>query len=45
LWAAHWLYWAAPIAGMIVGLRLYELLRPGNETLPRGQVVGTEGSI
>ena len=27
-WTAHWLYWVAPIAGMVVAMRLYEYLRP-----------------
>jgi glycerol uptake facilitator-like aquaporin len=27
VWTAHWLYWIAPIAGMIVGMQLYERLR------------------
>lgn len=27
IWTAHWLYWAAPIAGMLVGMRLYVALR------------------
>lgn len=45
LWTAHWLYWAAPIAGMMLGMRLYDLLRPGEQPVPAGQVVGTEGPI
>ena len=46
LWTAHWLYWCAPILGMIVGMRLYELLRtdPGAERDP-GTPLGTEGPI
>ena len=27
VWEAHWLYWLAPIAGMMLGMRAYELLR------------------
>ena len=27
IWTAHWLYWVAPVLGMIVGMRLYELVR------------------
>lgn len=27
IWTAHWLYWAAPILGMIAAMRLYEVLR------------------
>ena len=45
LWTAHWLYWAAPIAGMMLGMRLYDLLRPARQPVPAGQVVGTEGPI
>lgn len=26
-WAAHWLYWIAPVLGMIVAMRFYEWLR------------------
>ena len=28
-WNAQWLYWAAPITGMLVAARLYEFLRSG----------------
>jgi aquaporin NIP len=31
-WTAHWLYWIAPIAGMVGSMRLYELLRPASAT-------------
>ena len=27
IWTAHWLYWAAPILGMTLAIRLYEALR------------------
>jgi len=27
VWHAHWLYWAAPILGMVVAAHLYEVLR------------------
>ncbi|MFV1988554.1 MAG: MIP/aquaporin family protein [Gemmatimonadota bacterium] len=29
-WGGHWLYWAAPIAGMLVAARFYEAVRPAN---------------
>lgn len=45
LWTAHWLYWAAPVAGMLLGMRFYDFLRPAHEAVPAGQVVGTEGPI
>ncbi|HTE47232.1 MAG TPA: aquaporin [Gemmatimonadaceae bacterium] len=28
VWTAHWLYWCAPILGMAIGMRMYEILRP-----------------
>jgi aquaporin NIP len=28
LWRAHWIYWLAPITGMMAGARVYEFLRP-----------------
>ncbi len=31
-WAAHWIYWLAPIAGMLVAARLYDILRPASMT-------------
>jgi MIP family channel proteins len=46
-WTAHWLYWVAPIAGMLVAARLYEYLRgscaPG--VVPPGVPMGAEGPI
>lgn len=30
-WTAHWLYWAAPIVGMALGMRCYESLRRSPE--------------
>jgi MIP family channel proteins len=45
-WASHWLYWAAPIAGMVVAMHLYERLRPANApAVPRGVPIGVEGPI
>jgi len=29
-WTAHWLYWIAPIAGMLGSMHLYEFLRPAS---------------
>jgi len=29
-WTAHWLYWVAPILGMVASMRLYEVLRPAS---------------
>lgn len=28
VWTAHWIYWAAPLVGMLAAVRAYELLRP-----------------
>lgn len=44
IWTTHWLYWAAPIAGMAIGMRAYELLRPTGATTTE-QPLGTEGPI
>ncbi|HEX4684776.1 MAG TPA: aquaporin [Gemmatimonadaceae bacterium] len=42
IWTAHWLYWAAPIVGMIAAMRLYELVRSDDtERTP----TGAEGPI
>ena len=45
-WTAHWLYWLAPVVGMIAAMRLYELLR--SATANDGAVAasfGVEGPI
>lgn len=47
-WVAHWLYWLAPITGMLVAARVYEALRgrePHAAVVPRGLPVGVEGPI
>lgn len=45
-WTAHWLYWLAPIVGMIAGMRAYELLRgAGASTPPQDAALGVEGPI
>lgn len=45
-WTAHWLYWAAPIAGMILAMRLYEYLRPASTThTSLERPFGVEGPI
>jgi len=43
VWAAHWLYWVAPIAGMIAAMRLYAWLRPS--VAARAAALGAEGAI
>lgn len=44
VWTAHWLYWIAPIAGMVLSMRLYSALsdRPA---LASGSALGVEGPI
>ena len=43
VWAAHWLYWVAPSAGMIAAMRLYAWLRPS--VAARAAALGAEGAI
>lgn len=47
LWQAHWIYWLAPITGMIAAARVYEFLRPARAPrLPAaGAVLGLQGPI
>ena len=44
IWTAHWLYWAAPILGMVSGMKLYDSLRPAGTTTHE-RFVGVEGAI
>lgn len=45
-WTAHWLYWVAPIAGMVIGMHLYEFLRPASAAEgARERPLGVEGPI
>lgn len=46
-WTAHWLYWLAPISGMLIAARGYEALRGGEvpAAAPPGVAVGVEGPI
>ena len=46
LWTAHWLYWLAPILGMVVGMRTYDLLRTSSApSIPAEAPAGTEGPV
>jgi len=47
IWTAHWLYWAAPILGMIAGMQLYDAVRRANvpSLAPRGVPTGVEGPL
>jgi len=29
IWSGHWIYWAGPICGALLGVRIYDVLRPG----------------
>jgi aquaporin NIP len=45
-WAGHWIYWAAPVAGMVLGMHAYERLRPVRAPgIPHGVALGVEGPI
>ena len=46
-WTAHWLYWVAPIAGMVIAMRVYDVLRPASSpaVVPLGVPIGVEGPI
>lgn len=46
LWTAHWLYWFAPIIGMVAAMYLYEPLRETNapEAIPPMRT-GVEGPL
>lgn len=46
-WDAHWIYWAAPITGMLAAARVYEILRPAGtvDRVPPGVPLGVEGAI
>lgn len=45
-WTAHWLYWLAPIVGMIAAMHLYNYLRPSasSDGVPE-RALGVEGPI
>ncbi len=46
LWQAHWIYWLAPITGMIAAARAYELLRRAEApTGIRNGALGIQGPI
>ncbi|MEO7456756.1 MAG: MIP family channel protein [Gemmatimonadaceae bacterium] len=43
-WTVHWLYWGAPVIGMVLAMRLYDLLRGADATTPHTPL-GVEGPI
>jgi len=46
VWTAHWLYWAAPIIGMLVAMRGYEFLRAADlPQAPAEVTLGVEGPV
>ena len=46
-WSAHWLYWLAPVLGMVLAMRLYDQLRPSaaDSDAEAPPLTGTEGPI
>jgi len=46
IWTTHWLYWAAPIAGAMIGMRGYDMLRTASApAFSADELMGTEGAI
>ena len=47
IWTVHWLYWVAPITGMLAAAPLYEWLRGASPAIavPHGVALGVEGPI
>jgi MIP family channel proteins len=45
VWTAHWLYWIAPVVGMMIGMRLYGLLAEHLVEGPTAKPLGTEGAL
>jgi MIP family channel proteins len=47
IWRAHWLYWLAPVTGMVAGARVYDLLRATKPPAVRqeAEVVGVQGKV
>jgi MIP family channel proteins len=44
LWRQHWLYWVAPVTGMLAAARAYELLRPTSPHVASAPS-GVQGSL
>jgi MIP family channel proteins len=45
IWTAHWLYWVAPILGMVVAMRSYEVLRWAHGPPQVESRTGVEGPL
>jgi glycerol uptake facilitator-like aquaporin len=43
VWSAQWLYWIAPIVGMLLAMRLYAWLQ--RSVVAPGSTLGSEGAI
>jgi aquaporin NIP len=44
-WTAHWLYWAAPVLGAVLGMHLYESLRVAATPAVAAARTGVEGPV
>lgn len=46
-WTGHWIYWLAPIGGMLAAAWVYDFLRPARVpgVVPKGIPLGSEGPI
>lgn len=47
IWQSHWLYWAAPIAGMVAATKAYDYLRTAEapRVVPVGVRLGVQGPV
>jgi MIP family channel proteins len=46
VWQAHWIYWLAPVSGMLVAARLYEFLRGAEApSQAHAEPLGAQGPI
>jgi hypothetical protein len=46
IWDAHWIYWIAPITGMLNAVRVYEFLRPASAAgATAGVALGVDGPL
>jgi aquaporin Z len=47
VWSGHWIYWVAPILGMVTAARAYDLLRGASpaRAVVAGQALGVQGLI
>jgi MIP family channel proteins len=45
IWTVHWLYWVAPVLGMVLGMRSYDALRAAAALPSPHTLTGTEGVV